>query len=148
MSGVVGGAGSKSGVIGETELDYEEGTWDAANDGITLIASDVSDGPHYTKIGRMVTVYGYITVAQESTGDFVVTGLPFTNIGAVQGAGVVYMRNMKTAVGSNGYFVIYISSTASFTIRRGGNTDSGNNVRSYMDAGTNFWFTLTYATVD
>jgi len=27
MSGIVGGAGSKSGVIGITELDYEEGTW-------------------------------------------------------------------------------------------------------------------------
>ena len=26
MSGVVGSAGSKSGAIGETEIDYEEGT--------------------------------------------------------------------------------------------------------------------------
>ena len=26
MSGIIGGAGSKSGVIGTTELDYEEGT--------------------------------------------------------------------------------------------------------------------------
>jgi len=143
MSGIIGSAGAKSGVIGETEIDYEEGDWTAANDGITLTGAS---GPNYTKIGRMVTVYGYITVAQESTGDFVVTGLPFTNNGAVQGAGVVYMRNMKTAVGSNGYFVIYISSTASFTIRRGGNTDSGDGVRGYMDGDTRFWFSLTYET--
>ena len=27
MSGIIGGAGAKSGVIGQTELDYEEGTW-------------------------------------------------------------------------------------------------------------------------
>ena len=28
MSGIIGGAGSKSGIIGHTELDYEEGTFD------------------------------------------------------------------------------------------------------------------------
>ena len=27
MSGIIGGAGSKSGIIGQTELDYEEGEW-------------------------------------------------------------------------------------------------------------------------
>ena len=27
MSGIVGGAGSKSGVIGEPEIEYEEGIW-------------------------------------------------------------------------------------------------------------------------
>ena len=146
MSGVVGGAGSKSGVIGETELDYEEGTWDAANDGITLIASDVSDGPHYTKIGRMVTVYGFISTNQTSSGDFLITGLPYTNAGSAQGAGSIYMRDMGTAVDNDGYITIAIASGAQFYVRRGGNTDSGDGVRGYMDGDTRFWFSLTYET--
>ena len=33
MSGIVGGAGSKSGVIGQTEIDYEEGSWVPNNNG-------------------------------------------------------------------------------------------------------------------
>jgi hypothetical protein len=32
MSGIIGGVGSKSGVIGTTELDYEEGTWTPTSD--------------------------------------------------------------------------------------------------------------------
>jgi len=33
MSGIIGSTGSKSGVIGETEIDYEEGTWTVAISG-------------------------------------------------------------------------------------------------------------------
>ena len=30
MSGIIGGAGSRSGIIGQTELEYEPGTWTIA----------------------------------------------------------------------------------------------------------------------
>ena len=64
MSGIIGGAGSKSGVIGTTELDYEEGDWtptlhkddqstnefngNTTGHGLTL------ENAKYTKIGNMV----------------------------------------------------------------------------------------------
>ena len=47
MSGIVGGAGSKSGIIGETELDYEEGTWTPS---YSNVDTSINAG-FYTKIG-------------------------------------------------------------------------------------------------
>jgi len=61
MSGIIGGAGSKSGVIGETEIDYEEGIYNV----VFTAASGTSNtdtARHalaYTKIGNRVTVSGY-----------------------------------------------------------------------------------------
>ena len=62
MSGIIGGAGSRSGVIGDTEIDYEEGfhnptvTDSGTNGAYGLNAS--YDTLSYTKIGRVVTVGG------------------------------------------------------------------------------------------
>ena len=55
MSGIIGGAGSKSGIIGETELDYEEGEWTptkVATYGFTD-GTEVLTGK-YIKIGTLV----------------------------------------------------------------------------------------------
>ena len=63
MSGIIGGAGSKSGVIGTTELDYEEGT--VTNPliiaGSTTADSYYSSGVRYIKIGKLVN-FEYITL--------------------------------------------------------------------------------------
>ena len=59
MSGIIGGAGSKSGVIGTTELDYEEGTWEPS-----IISGFISGTPQYitlsagTKSGSYVKIGG------------------------------------------------------------------------------------------
>ena len=80
MSGIIGGAGSKSGVIGTTELDYEEGTWVATvtpNGGsITTLTS--SDGT-YTKIGNLVALQLKIIVgnAGSASGGMNIGNLPF-----------------------------------------------------------------------
>ena len=52
MSGIVGGAGSKSGVIGETELDYEEGiyTWTLTDGSCTWNTVTNYTKLHYVKI--------------------------------------------------------------------------------------------------
>ena len=53
MSGIINSAGSKSGVIGQTELDYEEGTWTPTITGYTAGSTQTySDQTGtYTKIG-------------------------------------------------------------------------------------------------
>ena len=56
MSGIVGGAGSKSGIIGTTELEYEQGTWTPGLSGFT---SGPTNGTHarqanYVRIGNFV----------------------------------------------------------------------------------------------
>ena len=56
MSGIIGGAGSKSGIIGQTEIDYEEGDFTATMGGGNPPSSPPTTTGHYTKIGRQVTV--------------------------------------------------------------------------------------------
>lgn len=76
MSGIVGGAGSKSGVIGETEIDYEEGEFSAVNSASTVTGK-------YRKIGKLCHVSMWFTSFTSSTPSpnvgYPVTGLPFTS---------------------------------------------------------------------
>ena len=75
MSGIVNSAGSKSGVIGTTELDYEEGTWTPAS-GVGTASAVYGI---YTKIGRLVHCTGSITFPSQTSGSSVgVYGLPYT----------------------------------------------------------------------
>ena len=71
MSGIVNSAGSRSGVIGTTELDYEEGTWTPS------WSNQSSDHATYTKIGRVVTIHLKMTASGTSTNGMC-SGLPFT----------------------------------------------------------------------
>tara|TARA_R110000824_G_scaffold324575_1_gene511555 strand:+ start:460 stop:924 length:465 start_codon:yes stop_codon:yes gene_type:complete len=112
MSGIIGGAGSKSGVIGTTELDYEEGT-------CTLTSTDAhgsgSGGnlsttmtANYTKIGRAVTVvlekYNINKTGMTSGNDFYLIGLPFVN-GTYAAAGGMASAALGTG-GTYGYTVV------------------------------------------
>ena len=83
MSGRIGGAGSRSGVIGETELDYEEGTYvptmgyTSGGGSITMKSSE--DTLMYTKIGRKVFIQGKLEISSQSGGaGYVTISLPFT----------------------------------------------------------------------
>ena len=83
MSGIIGGAGSKSGVIGETELTYEEGDWTPTYRGSAYIAGTVTiDKGYYIRIGNFVQCWcrcygshGYDSGYQECYYYF---DLPFT----------------------------------------------------------------------
>ena len=55
--------------------DYEEGSWTPSNSDVTLGVTDA----HYTKIGNVVTIAGYVTWPSNSDGSAAqVEGLPFT----------------------------------------------------------------------
>ena len=80
MSGIIGGAGSKSGVIGTTELDYEEGSF-------TPVMAWGSGGQcngsgQYTKIGNVVHIrchLGDLGSSGASSGTVTTSGLPFAS---------------------------------------------------------------------
>ena len=81
MSGIIGAAGTKSGVIGTTELDYEEGTWSPnLNDSDSNFQHATTNG-FYTKVGNRVFCNGKVVTDGMSgvTGGNSVrcTGLPF-----------------------------------------------------------------------
>ena len=98
MSGIVGGAGSKSGVIGTTELDYEEGTWIPTADMGSLTIDGTAP---YTKVGRLVTIRAYVYNFSDSSGSvWGLAGLPYLPQESFHGSGVVYTVNVdSTAVG-------------------------------------------------
>jgi len=79
MSGIINSAGSRSGIIGTTELDYEEGTWTGVpvSVGGTSL-SCLTEG--YTKIGNTVHVHAALDANSLSTtaGSSYIEGLPFT----------------------------------------------------------------------
>ena len=102
MSGIIGGAGSKSGVIGETELDYEEGAWTPTSVGGSPAVEGV-----YVKIGNMVWVSGSFVFTTSGGGVF--GALPFTpsnNGNAPQLTAACHEIDMSTTVGS---LTMYIS---------------------------------------
>jgi hypothetical protein len=77
MSGIINSAGSRSGVIGTTELDYEEGTFELTGHGITL----TSTSGRYTKIGNFVFINFFVQMPSTvNTDSLYFTGLPFVNL--------------------------------------------------------------------
>ena len=108
MSGIIDSAGSKSGVIGTTELDYEEGSWTAVvSDGTNHMTmhSSYTTG-YYTKIGNLVTVSGYLytTSTGSASGDLYILGLPFTvanDIAAYSGGGAANGTGLSITAGES-----------------------------------------------
>ena len=82
MSGIINSAGSKSGVIGNTEIDYEEGEWTGAIEGSGNNMTMSSKTGFYTKVGNIVHITGYFNVTSlgdpAATGGINLRGLPFT----------------------------------------------------------------------
>ena len=68
--------------------DYEEGDWTPACPNITVAGSEGK----YTKIGRLVTVQGFVTFPTTSdTNDIEISGLPFTINNSESGRGGAYI---------------------------------------------------------
>mgnify|MGYP003149446758 CR=1 FL=1 len=81
MSGIIGGAGSRSGIIGETEPYFEEGTWTPTISlGITspTYPTDGNIG-YYTRLGTMVFFQFWISLngGAANGSQLRVSGLPF-----------------------------------------------------------------------
>ena len=92
--------------------DYEEGTWTmgVAFGGASVGVTTSSNTGTYTKIGRQVTVTGYLVLTSKgsSTGNANITGLPFT-VGATGGyysATSLWFNNVSFADAYQGYGVI------------------------------------------
>jgi len=85
------------------KLTVEEGTWTMGisfNGGTTGITYSANTG-YYTKIGNIVTISGYMLLTSKgsSTGNAVITGLPFTVVNNTAGitAVTIYLQNVTFA---------------------------------------------------
>ena len=141
MSGIINSAGSRSGIIGETELDYEIGEWTPALANPSG-ASFSADTGEYVKIGNAVFVRAQVTYASTHTNNSSISGLPFTTGGSGAYTFPVQMQNLN-----------WDSGTAVFMYVPNGNTimsfnfisdDSGWTSGYAAASGDIFYLTGTY----
>ena len=134
MSGIIGGAGSKSGVIGTTELEYEEG-----KSAIGFSVGSASTAYwKWVRVGSLVTIFAQIDGATGTSGSTVtLTGLPFTAEGphdtghAGHGA-VSYASGMgnkvTSAVASSNATTVFLANHDATTVQYS-DCSSGWNIR-------------------
>ena len=150
MSGIIGGAGSRSGVIGTTELEFETGLW-TPYIGTTSTAYTTTgrEGPgYYTKIGDTVTVWGApgITNPTQGAGYVIISGLPFPSNGYyVSGSIGVVRIGLESALY---YFVLNVDETlVTPYYTRSSNTPMPVGAAALNNQTTPFiFFTMTYKT--
>ena len=122
MSGIIGSAGSKSGVIGVTELDYEEGEWTM----VPNFTLGTFEGAHskYYRVGNLVSIRGYFYDPSANNGDMIqMTGIPFTpatdcigscktnnvNVEGTSGSGETFDMTAEVSTGAGGSVQLYES---------------------------------------
>ena len=145
MSGIIGGAGSKSGVIGTTELDYEEGTFTITH-GTHGISGQEGK---YVRIGNLVSVHIEISFNVDSrTSAAAFSTLPFTSDGS-QGQGGIAWPNSVAFYNSN-YSILAMRiapSAATFTFYGSGH-DQGVNNTITTNNGSSVYAEARYITAD
>jgi hypothetical protein len=127
MSGIIGSAGSKSGVIGETEIDYETGTW------TPTFSNENGRHARYVKVGNWVHCWGWIKVTGScgSKG-----GLPFTSMHNADshdnaiGVGVV---GYQSETGGQTWGILVDGNATSFNFRHGNTVmNLGNGAQAHF----------------
>ncbi len=127
MSGIINSAGSRSGVIGKTELDYEEGTWTPTHGTFTLSTAT----GHYTKIGNLVTFSGLVIISNATSSNGTFGGLPFSEgKGGFECGGNVTWDGLN--ISGTTLYVRINNSAAVFTFY--GSTDDGGANNTLVSA--------------
>ena len=109
--------------------DYEEGDWTPACPNITVAGSEGK----YTKIGRLVTVQGFVTFPTTSdSNDIEISGLPFTINNSESGRGGAYITyptlGASFLVNGDGLFFLGAkNNTKFFAAAADGNTSQDYN---------------------
>ena len=162
MSGIINSAGSKSGVIGTTELDYEEGTYiptivgSGSPAGSMTCSTDKSLG--YTKIGNRVHVSGKLTpTTNNSIRSTILFSLPFTAGTAGDGnsasstghailrsggvSGIQQNQSVQISPGGTNFYIMYLNDN--------GDSDNIGGITATLpvDSSWNLWLAFSYQTV-
>jgi|TARA_R100001443_G_scaffold90843_1_gene97342 hypothetical protein len=109
--------------------DYEEGAWTPTNGNVTPAASEGK----YTKVGRLVTVQGYITWPTTSNTSYIeIAGLPYTINNSESGRGGLYITyttfGSSFLVDGDGFYLLgQKNDTKFFAAAADGNTSQDIN---------------------
>ena len=152
MSGIIGGAGTRSGIVGQTELSEETGTWTAViKDGSGNEMSLFEDTMQYSKIGNQVTISGYVVVnAEESAvGAISLYGLPFTSgssNGHLSSIACGYAGSLNVTAGYNLGFYVQSGNTYMFMKVWDAATGTSSLTAAELSSGADFVLGGTYLT--
>ena len=126
--------------------DYEEGTWTPVVTGSSTAGTGTYSSQEgcYTKIGNMVIAHCFITwSAHTGTGDFTITGLPFTSNGSLTAqVGSIYASEFNA--GTNATQLIAYPATGSTAINFRGFVNNALRTVPAMDSAASVGVTLTY----
>jgi hypothetical protein len=138
---------------GTSELldDYEEGTWTPVVSGSTTAGTYEigTNGSTYTKVGRTVTLQGYIrfaaVVTGGGTGILLITGLPFAKTANSGPAGSVYLA-LGTFAGISPIVAFgSFGASSQLVLQQNATGGYGTNVDiSFASANAYLTFTITY----
>jgi hypothetical protein len=125
--------------------DYEEGTytmtWTPASGSITLNSG--ANTVRYTKIGRVVIVTGFVSVASVSSPSGLLTvNLPFT---AAVRTTASFLFNLLAAGGNNStVWPVVDDGGATCAVYVGGGTSVSTTFSAYVQAGTDARISIVY----
>ncbi len=131
--------------------DYEEGTWTAAftagTSGTITINNSYKTGS-YTKIGRQVTLTGYLIVSSVSTpvGLLSITGIPFTNASGDSYVPSVSLASRNLLATGTTMMQGFIASGGSTIVIEHFTAGAAGDAAADTQAGTAFMVLVTYFT--
>jgi len=116
FSAVTGGTGTATGNVLN---DYEEGTWTPVIKFGATTATQNATKATYTKIGRQVTCFveTYVTNLNGGTGNFEMSGLPFTSLAMRCAQGDFYFEFMGASFPEGDKQAFINDSSTAFNIR-------------------------------
>lgn len=124
---------------------YDEGTWTPAIGSAGTFTYTNQLGK-WTRVGRQVTVQGYLSIATVSgaSGTVVVTGLPFSIPNALANYGVVQIAADVLTAGATGQITGFGNINGSSIVVQMFSAGVLSDISTYLKAGTTFRFTYTY----
>ena len=134
---------------GTSELlaDYEEGTWTPViSDGTNNATMGASNSGTYTRVGRMVTVIGYVQMSNKGSisGALRMTGLPFTVGSVYAGASVGFADGLNVTAGVSISMYTAVSTTYAVLQKFSATTGSTNLLATDTTNDGQFIFSLSY----
>ena len=134
---------------GTSELlaDYEEGTWTPViSDGTNNATMGASNSGTYTRVGRMVTVTGYVQMSSKGSisGALRMTGLPFTVGTVYSGASVGFADGLSVTAGVTIGMYAAVSTTYTLLQKFSATTGSTDLLATDTTNSGQFIFSLTY----
>ena len=142
MSGIVGGVGSNSGLVGRNEAEYETGTFEpsfgtSASHGSNTIALSYSYG-FYVKVGHMVRVNWHVRRTSNagtfSSGNLYIRNLPFKATDHPQHTGSAWLDHGSSAGYKVGFYIGGAQTYANFSF-----FSTDNRATRYVSPPDTYW---------